>query len=163
MLEAERFMVQSDMQSSYASAMRLTACAAAIFPTDRELFESYHEAVLPDLMQLALSGRHVMEAYNVKDTVVCDWGFWPTSRAPELSSKNLYDTFSHILHSTRMSLGWEKFDGEIVAYRGRDCRYLGHVEMESDEGLEKFALGSVAASFLCDVTNKVNNRKSGAA
>jgi hypothetical protein len=104
-----------------------------------------------------------MEAHQVRDTPVADWGIWPTSREVDLSSKNLFDTFGQIIHATGAEMGWERFDGEIAAYNGRECRFLGHVIVQSDEGTEKFSLGSIAASFLCDVTAKVNNRTSGAA
>ena len=159
----EKSMRSSDMREAYSSALKISACAAAIFPTDRELFESYHEAIVPELMCFALHGRRVMEAFGVIDTPVADWGFWPTSREPDLSSKNLHDTFGHILHSTRASLGWERFEGTIDAYTGRECRYLGHISFTSEKGTEKFALAGVSASFLCGVTAQVNKRINGAA
>jgi hypothetical protein len=163
MSAVEESMRSSDMREAYASALRISACAAAIFPTDRQLFDSYHEAVVPELIRFALHGRRVMEAFGVVDTPVADWGFWPTSRAPGLSSKNLNDSFGHILHSTGASLGWERFEGAIDAYKGRECRYLGNVSFTSEQGTEKFAVGAMAASFLCGVTGQINRKTNGAA
>jgi len=138
-----------------AYALRVSAMAAAIYPTDREMFNIFGDALIPDLTNLALHGRRVMEGGGVVDTPLANWGFWPSSSVENPVNANLHDAFGHILHATGVELGWEKFDGEIDAYKGRDCRFLGHVRIASKAKCETYALGSIAASFLCGVTKSL--------
>ncbi|MDP1667451.1 hypothetical protein [Phaeovulum sp.] len=153
--------LEQDGKAANAAAMRLCAMAAAIFPTDRNLQAAFGDALIPDLLLLALHGRRVMEGYRVVATPIANWGFWPASRVVSSSTSNLHDFFGHVLHATDISLGWEKFDGVIDAYRGRECCFLGHVTLESHSRNETYALGAIAASFLCGVSQSLACQKEG--
>jgi hypothetical protein len=147
--------VANDGRDAMAYALRVSAMAAAIYPTDRQMFRIFGDALIPDLTNLALHGRRVMEAYGVVDTPLAKWGFWPNSSVENPVTANLHDAFGHILHATGIRLGWEKFSGDIDAYKGRECRFLGHVRVISSAKCETYVLGSIAASFLCGVTKSL--------
>ncbi len=144
----QRFDAWFDGRRAQECALRLMAYSSCLYPTDQELHPLYSEVVVPDLLGLALHGRRCLERFSIKDTSVADWGFFPASRQSDLADLNLLDSFSHILHATRIDLGWERFEGEVDLYRGREVRFLGHVECSSDNGELKFPLGRLASSYL---------------
>lgn len=136
-------------------AVRLSCFCSAVVPTDKNFSALVEEQIRIDLVGLAFHGRRTMERHGLKSASIGSDPLWPSSAVQGILGKNLWDAFGIIIHASEFTVCWESADLAPNPYGGRKPQFAGHVTVKSDSGETKIAIGSVVASFIGSVLNKL--------